>query len=557
MRKCENCGAEISESAAFCRKCGARVFKRCDLCGEKVAAESEYCIFCGAHFDVPKTEKTVQVEQAADGNSTDKLEYSPSGENGKRPLMYYMVSNKRLSRALLFVYFSFLLTEIGVLLCWLLHLALTITMVSPHWVVFAGACATVVAAAVGYILPVRNVSAYSLFSKVKRRHAADKLKVPFKRLIIPWLIIIAFAFAIYVLYSYPGLGIFFRGYMLAVLYFAVVSFIYIIGARVVASRNAAMAKYLWGYMSPSAKKTVVAENGENRGTVGYKEYVQAAFAVDYDEEREIAAYSEYKNTVSMMRGAKDDYSTVRRIRNRRILLSIMTALFVVVTAITVPLSAVFTDRFSANYANKSVLPFSEPFDKQLCFEYVQLLYGDYNFIKPYGETGCVVEYYSDEYLDLYEEYYELSKRAESDPSVATQIVELQLETAGTEYKYLAIYMDLGSEFDEDKVSYNYLKDECNISYARYNFIGMTLDTARCEMKADKTKRVKEKSVEVPDIKQNGDPTKTIAEIELWYEDGSYKYSSVNLPEFDTSKTGPQTVTLANEWGTYTITVNVL
>lgn len=51
-RKCTNCGAEIPDDDAFCRKCGAKAPQRrvCGSCGRDVASDDAFCRGCGTPF---------------------------------------------------------------------------------------------------------------------------------------------------------------------------------------------------------------------------------------------------------------------------------------------------------------------------------------------------------------------------------------------------------------------------------------------------------------------------------------------------------------------------
>ncbi len=74
--RCEKCGAQLTENAKFCVKCGAKVeikpvvnsevFK-CPKCGKELTKDSRFCVECGAQLQ-PKTEEPAekQVSPPAD-----------------------------------------------------------------------------------------------------------------------------------------------------------------------------------------------------------------------------------------------------------------------------------------------------------------------------------------------------------------------------------------------------------------------------------------------------------------------------------------------------------
>jgi len=64
MKKCPKCGAEASDKALFCRKCGAKLVKAppppaipqtCPSCGAEVKPGMVYCPKCGQRIKVKKT----------------------------------------------------------------------------------------------------------------------------------------------------------------------------------------------------------------------------------------------------------------------------------------------------------------------------------------------------------------------------------------------------------------------------------------------------------------------------------------------------------------------
>lgn len=58
IKRCDNCGAEISDNSAFCSGCGAKVpqleatnisdFIKCGNCGNLIKKELKFCTYCGS-----------------------------------------------------------------------------------------------------------------------------------------------------------------------------------------------------------------------------------------------------------------------------------------------------------------------------------------------------------------------------------------------------------------------------------------------------------------------------------------------------------------------------
>ena len=80
VQRCEKCGAEVPNGAAFCSSCGASMTKmqppisadyiKCGNCGTAVKRSMRFCTSCGKPMEevndasaVPVTEQTVVVEQ--------------------------------------------------------------------------------------------------------------------------------------------------------------------------------------------------------------------------------------------------------------------------------------------------------------------------------------------------------------------------------------------------------------------------------------------------------------------------------------------------------------
>lgn len=80
VQRCEKCGAEVPNGAAFCSSCGASMSKmqppisadyiKCGNCGTAVKRSMRFCTSCGKPMEevndasaVPVTEQTVVVEQ--------------------------------------------------------------------------------------------------------------------------------------------------------------------------------------------------------------------------------------------------------------------------------------------------------------------------------------------------------------------------------------------------------------------------------------------------------------------------------------------------------------
>jgi len=56
MKKCQNCGGEVKDTAKFCKHCGSKIEQKpkeifCEECGAKLDAGSTFCDECGARLD--------------------------------------------------------------------------------------------------------------------------------------------------------------------------------------------------------------------------------------------------------------------------------------------------------------------------------------------------------------------------------------------------------------------------------------------------------------------------------------------------------------------------
>lgn len=47
VKKCQKCGAALSEDSAYCEECGAPVVNRCPKCNKEIGYGKKFCKYCG------------------------------------------------------------------------------------------------------------------------------------------------------------------------------------------------------------------------------------------------------------------------------------------------------------------------------------------------------------------------------------------------------------------------------------------------------------------------------------------------------------------------------
>ena len=79
VQRCENCGAEVQQGAAFCSSCGATMLKvqvestdeliKCENCGAMVKKEMSFCTQCGKAMIQPTATSRIDLDADEKKNS--------------------------------------------------------------------------------------------------------------------------------------------------------------------------------------------------------------------------------------------------------------------------------------------------------------------------------------------------------------------------------------------------------------------------------------------------------------------------------------------------------
>lgn len=79
VQRCENCGAEVQQGAAFCNSCGATMLKvqvestdkliKCENCGAVVKKEMSFCTQCGKAMTQPTATSRIDLDADEKKNS--------------------------------------------------------------------------------------------------------------------------------------------------------------------------------------------------------------------------------------------------------------------------------------------------------------------------------------------------------------------------------------------------------------------------------------------------------------------------------------------------------
>lgn len=488
-------------------------------------------------------------------------------ERGVKPLLYYAYSNKKAQRAVFASVLCLTFTMLAVAVFMSVAMGGAYYLVSPHWIVLIGACCMVLFSALCFIMPVYNWSPESLRYKdpnetrrgkkskkntetPKRDEQSDKPKLDksqmrirkfvFLFILLSWTTVLSFSF------GFTAAGGVLIGYLIADIFGIAACAALMVAEHAVTKRNSAMAEYLFGCKNPI------------KGT---------PLVVEYNAEIQRAAYLNYKADVREKRAKNDDPDVKKKSTKRRVKFAVASALIVVFSVAAVIASPLLTDRFSASYVSRFKGKRFESF-KGLC---TQL--GAPSVVRNIGEDSAVLEYYSDNYREIIEKISKLEKQAEKAETdgdlekfmaITAQIESLKKRARTTTYQSLSVYIDKrlwghgnGVNNDEIDTEYNYAD---NYSFYDAKITGIILDANRCEASPDARKNVKKVVCDGITVLQYGEPTAAGVYSEVYYTDGSYRYMPIAddaLVGMDTSKLGKQTVQVRDEWGEYTVTVNVV
>lgn len=463
---------------------------------------------------------------------------------GAKPLLYYAYSNKKMQRALCWSFWCMLLTMLATLVFLALNLSQVISMISPHWILLIGSCAAIAAIALCLIIPIKNWTIEGFRDVVSKRKKHNRGKLGLKRMIV-YYVVMAYLTIITIAMSIIFAPL--RGYIIAMIFGYVVSAAYIIAAVAVAKRNHAMSEYLFGQPGPPPGAEPV---------------------VRYDEQSQIAAYENYRTAVKQKTAKKDSDDVNKKITRRRVKFGVAAGIFAAVSLFAVIASPILTDVFSAG--NISSLAGSRIDD-----EVLRYTIGNPNIIRRTGTEEFTVEYFSDNYLDLYEKYHDLSEQIENAEAMGDtsktmtllpQINALEMQAKSISYKYLGIsfsgriYSSKSSSNSDDigsnTVYYNYLEDD----YYGFNNAKVTsivLDTNRTNSDILK-KGVKSVSVDSSGLLVGASALGQVT-AEIYYSDGSYIYrplSSSELSSVDTSSVGIKTIMWEDRYGSYSATLQI-
>lgn len=505
---CMNCGKELRDGDVFCMNCGAPD----EFAAQERGKQESVSANCNDAHGAEAFGAAAEACSISDGN---KEEYEQV-DTGKRPLLYYVVSNAKLSNALFGAYIVFFFSVLAIAALSVFRACGAFISVSPHWALVISSACTAVAVAVGYAIPIKKVSVSKL--RTKRLKPSNRLRVGIAKWFAPWFILVV-CFVCWLIIVVPC-GISVRGYLVALIYFVSVGIAYILCEYVVAKRNAAVAKYLWGYAAPAR---------------------DMPFKSGYDEEYEITKYKNYLSAPRLFRGSEDSVGTVKRIHTRRILVCLAAVMVAVFTATAAVVSNVITYKFGSWYANISVVRGWG--NNNISGNDLIFLYGQYNFIRDAGD-GIVVEYYGDDWLDLYEEHHKLSEKlASGDTSSAPRIAELQTQMATKRCDYLAFhfariydgsYQD-GEQYDPSQYRYDYLTGE-QMPFFFGELVGITLDKVHGGTGVKK----KQKGEISCKPSRSGEQ---MYDVEIYYPDGSYIWRNTRIIQSENAE-----ITLLDEWG---------
>lgn len=484
-------------------------------------------------------------------------------ERGVKPLLYYAYSNKKAQRAVFASVLCLTFTMLAVVVFMMIGTSGAYYLVSPHWIILIGACCMVLFSALCFIMPVYNWSPESLRYKdpnetrrgkkskedsetPKRDEHSDKPNIDkskmrinkfvFLFILLSWASIFPFSF------GFTVAGGVLVGYLIADIFGIAACVALMVAEHAVAKRNGAMAEYLFGCKNPIAGTPLV---------------------VEYNAEIQRAAYLNYKADVKEKRAKNDEPDVKKKSTKRRVKFAVASALIVVFSVAAVIASPLLTDRFSANYVSRFI-------GKKVSDAGLGSQLGAPSVVRNIGKDSAVLEYYSDNYREIVERISKLEKQAEKAETdgdlekfmeITAQIDSLQKRALTTTYQSLSVYINQHfyrrGNYNEVDTEYNYA-DEYEFYDAKIT--GIILDANRCEASPDARKNVKKVVCDGITVLQHSEPSAAGVYSEVYYTDGSYRYMPMAddaLVGMDTSKLGKQTVKVRDEWGEYTVTVNVV
>ncbi|MDE7164906.1 MAG: zinc ribbon domain-containing protein [Clostridiales bacterium] len=466
-----------------------------------------------------------------------------ANQTGTKPLLYYAYSNKKMQRALCWSFWCMLLTMLATLVFLALNLSQVVSMISPHWILLIGSCAAIAAIALCLVIPVKNWTIEGFRDVVSKRKKHNKGKLGLKRM-IAYYIVMAYLTGLTITMSIVFAPL--RGYIIAMIFGYVVSAAYIVAAVAVAKRNYAISEYLFGQPGPPPGAEPV---------------------VRYDEQSQIEAYENYRSAVKQKTAKKDSDDIKKRITRRRVKFGVAAGIFTAVSLFAVIASPILTDAFSAG--NISSLAGSRISD-----EVLRYTIGNPHIIRRTGNEEFTVEYFGDNYLDLFEKYHDLSAQMENAEAIGdtskmmtllTQINALEMQAKSISYKYLGISFSgsiysskhsYGDDVGSNTVYYNYLEDDY-YSFHNAKVTSIVLDTNRTNSDILK-KGVKSVSVDSSGLLVGAGALGQVT-AEIYYSDGSYIYrplSSSELSRVDTSSVGVKTIVWEDRYGSYSATLQI-
>lgn len=481
---------------------------------------------------------------AADG--IQKTKSAATIESGVKPLLHYAYANKKAQRAVLYAFLCLQLTMIAVIVFLILTICYVCTVISPHWIILTGACCMALSVLLSFVIPVKKWSPESFRDVVSKKTKHNKGKLNIKKFVFMYITLIYLTGALVVFRLV--FGVLLRGYLVADIFGIVACAALLVAANAVAKRNHAISEYLFGQQGPPPGAELV---------------------VEYDEEIQRAAYENYKAAVKAKRAKKDSPDVKKKTVKRRVKFGVAGALLVAVSVFAIVTPPLLTDRFSASYVSELKGSVVEA-DWSL-----RWMMGDPAVVRNIGEDSAVIEYYSDNYLELMKEAYEIEKQIENAEAngdlsklqslyVKMQSLEARLKTMT--FQSLSVYINKEVYFYDDNGSSNSELNSYNIfdggdfSFYDAKVIGIELDNNRCLSSLDGRKNVKEVHCDGAQLVRYGAPIAAGAYTEVFYTDGSYRYMPLEGSAFigvDTSRLGAQSVKVQDDWGEYTISVNVV
>lgn len=445
----------------------------------------------------------------------ERVEVTPR----RKPLLYYAFLNAKLRHAV-FAFFMCLVFTL-IMMSFFTGVLSDAATFKPYIIVTIGAGITAVAVVVCMLLPNdRNWSPDKFIFEVchKRKHNRygldarhDRCKLGIKKSIFLFAIVASWI-VVFIINAVRGRSVYMRSIIMVAAYFGISAIIYVIAKVAIAKQSGLIAKYLFGMASPLPDMPL---------------------AVEFNQERELQLYDEYMFAKKRRAVIGGSGSAKQNVFMRRLSLTISCILFVATTIACAVVSPFLTNKFSASFVSDAAKAMQSE-------QYVNIetLFGKPNEFEEYDENSLLAVYYDDKYADLKTKL----EKAQKESDIA-KIQELNSKIAALTFNSLTIMIEKRSQDYNDHLDFAIVE-------------GMVLNTKTTGGKTTSQKKTT-KSVNVFYIKYNRYDRHSGYYVEIFYKDGSYKFTPLPadaLSQIDPDKSGVQTVKWSDEWGTYSATV---